>query len=360
VSDLSEMLDRLDMEDFLDVEGIQYRRTHGSSGPQLNVRECPVCGSTNWKVYLNAESGVGNCFAGDHPPGQNFTKWKFVRAHKEDATPAQVVEYLRRIAREMGWRPARKVSVAVEQTKQEWSLPESIELPHLGRNIPYLDNRGITGEYAKYFHLRYAKRGAYYRYKVKGDWCFQDHSQRVIIPVYDLDGNIVTFQGRDTTGKAEKKYLFPPGLDGTGVHLFNGLNVHNTKRIVVGEGAFDVAAIKIAFDADPGLRDVVPVGTFGKHLSSGSEKSQLAKFLTLKGRGVEEVTLMWDGEKQATDDAVEAGELLKQHGFRVRIALLPEGCDPNEVPQDVVCKAFYEAIILDSSSALRIRMHRRL
>jgi DNA primase len=127
----------------------------------------------------------------------------------------------------------------------------------------------------------------------------------------------------------------------------------------VGEGAFDVAATKIALDGDAELRDVVPVGTFGKHLSSGSENSQLAKFQTLKARGVEEITLMWDGEVQATDDAITAGLLLKSIGFRVRVAMLPPGKDPNEVPADVVRAAFYQAKLLDRKSALEIMTLRR-
>lgn len=52
-----------------------------------------------------------------------------------------------------------------------------------------------------------------------------------------------------------------------------------------------MAALKIAMDAEPALRDVVPIGPFGKHLSnSPGADDQLAKFLRLKNeRWVEEV-----------------------------------------------------------------------
>jgi DNA primase len=101
------------------------------------------------------------------------------------------------------------------------------------------------------------------------------YNRRVLIPIYDLDGKLVSFQGRDITGTAEKKYLFPPGYArATGEHLYNGHNViGRPSDVVVGEGAFDVIAIKVAFDADPTLRDVVPVGTFGKHLSHGAPQT---------------------------------------------------------------------------------------
>lgn len=359
-ADLSELLDKIDIEAYLDREGIQYRRRHGRSGDQLNVKTCPVCGNGDWKVYLNAESGVGNCFAGDHPPGKFFSKWNFIGAILDEPKPGIVRSHIEQLARDMGWRAARTTSAAVQKV-QDWELPKgAIPLPVNGRTIPYLANRGITPELCAYFHLMYAPIGSYYRYRnARGEWEFQRYDQRVIIPVYDLDGKLCTFQGRDVTGHQAPKYLFPPGLEGSGVHLFNGINVHSTKRIVIGEGVFDVAAIKIALDQEHELRDVVPIGTFGMHLSGGDGNTQAAKLRELRKRGVEEVTFMWDGEVRATDAAVTAGMLLKDLGYRVRIALLPKDKDPNEVPAMVVRKAFYEAMPLDMASALHIRMYRR-
>jgi DNA primase len=360
-NELQEILDTVDIGAYLDREGVRYRPTSGTRGPQYNVKDCPVCGNAKWKVYLNQASGLGNCFAGDHPAGENFTKWKFIAAHLGTSNAA-VAEHIKAFAREQGWRPARVVSAPVKPTS--WMMPASYELPLNGRNLPYLENRGVSSVYAKYFHLRYAPDGAFYRYQLGTDWHFQDYSRRILIPIFDLDGKLVTFQGRDTTGRAAQKYLFPPQLDASGAHLFNGLNViPGTKRVTVGEGAFDVAAIKIAFDQEADLRDVVPIGTFGKHLSAGDEsgegKDQLGKFLKLKERGLEEITLMWDGEVSATDAAINAGMMLKPYGFKVRIAMLPPDRDPNEVTADVVRRAYYEATLLDLSSAVRLRMVRR-
>ena len=58
--ELEEALDRIDMEAWLDAEGIDYKITRGSRGTQINVKECPCCGNSNWKVYLNADNGLGN------------------------------------------------------------------------------------------------------------------------------------------------------------------------------------------------------------------------------------------------------------------------------------------------------------
>lgn len=358
-SDLEELLERIDIETFLDREGRRYRHTHGRSGPQLYVEECPVCGA-NWKVYLNQATGVGNCFGGSHPPEERiFTKWRFIKACFPEANGRQVYEYVKHVAAEQGWRPKRVTSAAVEQKAIEWKLPPSVPLPFKGRNISYLDNRGITPDYAGYFHLRYAPVGSVFPYKVDEEFHFQDYSRRVLIPVYDLNGKLATFQGRDTTGVAEDKYLFPPGLPGSGTFVYNAFNVRDTKRIVVGEGVFDVAAIKIAFDQEHDLRDVVPVGTFGKHLSSGEGNTQLAVFKMLRERGIEEVTFMWDGEPLAIDAALTACVLLLPYGFRLRVATLPFKKDPNEVAPAIVRKAFYEATAYSNVAAIALRMRYR-
>ena len=110
--ELQEALESIDMEQWLDREGVKYRVTRGARGTQLNVRDCPVCGGGNWKVYLNAESGLGNCFSGDCET--KFNKWKFIKASLGAVSTRQVVEHCKEVAKEMGWRPVVKTSAPVQ------------------------------------------------------------------------------------------------------------------------------------------------------------------------------------------------------------------------------------------------------
>lgn len=347
MSEIREILDKFDLEYYLDREGIEFKETHGSRGMQLNLRTCPVCGGDKWKVFFNAESSLGNCFSGSCE--SKFNKYSFIKAHT-GLDGKGLFEHIKLVGEELGWRPPRKKSVAVN-IKTKLVLPESYELPIGSKNLKYLTQRGIDADTTRYFNLRYSESGLF-PYSFDGKNCYMDFSKRVIIPVFNLDGDLVSFQGRDITGTAEKKYLFPPGFASTGEHLFNGHNVHNTTRIVVGEGVFDVMAIKLALDADPDLRDVVPVGTFGKHVAEG----QIQRFLTLKERGVTQITLMWDGELVALSDAIEAALKLRKYGFECRVARLPKDKDPNEVPAEVVRSAFWGATQIDMKSALRLKM----
>ena len=353
--DLDEILDAIDMEAFFDMEGIDYRITHGRSGTQLNVRECPACGNANWKVYINAESGLGNCFSGDC--GETFNKWKFIYHFIDADNGKDVADYARAVAREMGWRAPRRTSAAVEERPTSPTLPESYPIPIKGKNLRYLEERGVTSEMARYFHLRYCHKG-YFNYTVGGERRRQDYSRRIIIPVFDLDGALVSFQGRDITGEAERKYLFPPGYASTGRYLYNGHNARGAKRLVINEGAFDVIATKMAFDEDVDLRDVAVVGSFGKHLSEGSGDGldQIHQLLLLKREGLKEVTIMWDGEAKALSDAAETALNLVKFGFAARVAVLPKDRDPNEVPRSVVREAFWNALPATKSNMARLKI----
>ncbi|WP_297478437.1 hypothetical protein [Ferrovum sp.] len=352
--ELTEALDILDIEYWLDSEGVDYKLTRGARGEQLNIKECPCCGNSNWKVYLNRESGLGNCFVCE----QKFNKWKFIASSCATVHARDVIARIKQIAKEQGWRPVKKSLVAVNLNVGELVLPESYALPIDGKgNLKYLENRNITSEVAQYFSMRFSLKGVF-KYKGNdGSEAIQSYAKRVIVPIFDLNGDLVSFQGRDITGTHERKYLFPPGFAATGSHLYNGHNAMlGAEKVLVGEGVFDVAAIKIAVDGDMQLRNIVPIGTFGKHLSSGDDNSQLAKFVKLQERGLRQVTFMWDAETAALEAAIEAALKIKGLGLTARVAVLPKGKDPNEVAASVVRNAYWKAVSADTASLAKLKI----
>ena len=354
---IERMLAGLDMEFYLDREGIEYKNTHGSSGPQLNLRECPSCGGDKFKVYLNAENGLGNCFHGSCEA--RFNKYTFIKAHLDTEDFKVVRAHVGAALRDQGYRPSKQIEIkATDIEKQLCTLPISFALPINKRNLKYLTNRGISADIAEYFHLRWCENAFYYFEKTNGKSGWQDFSKRVIIPVFDLDGNLVTFQGRDTTETAEQKYLFPSGLPGTARFLYNGHNAIGASRVTMGEGSFDVMAIHIALAADENTADVGVVGSFGKHLSYGARdcRDQLGALMELKAKGLKEVTIMWDGEQPALMDAIKAALKIKSIGLVAKIALMPKGKDPNEVNPETVRRAYRQAIVITTKTATQLRI----
>ena len=350
-NELKEIVNCIDMELYLDREGLQYKSARGSSGQQLNVKVCPFCNGSQWKVYMNAETGFGNCFSGSCEA--TFNKYSFIRQLNNGISNGEVIRHIKAIAREQGWRQRKTTKYSVENNIDGLQLPDSIELPFNGKNLKYLTNRGISSEIASYFYLKYSKNGIF-RYLDGDQSRSQNYASRIIIPIYDLEGTLVSFQGRDITGQSERKYLFPPGYSSTGKYLYNGHNAIHARHVIICEGVFDVMAVKIAMDSDMELRDVVPIGSFGKHLSNGFGNDQMEQLIKLKSKGLKEVTFMWDGELSAIKSAVRSALIVSRLGLRAKVAVLPKDKDPNEASIYEVIEAFKNSKVINKLSAVRL------
>lgn len=354
IMNLDDIIRELDFEFFLERESIPFKSSHGVSGLQFNIKTCPnpACGDTRWRTYFGNDTGAGNCFVCD----KGFNKLSFIHMYLGSLQWRDTIAFAKDILRDQGWRPRREAVVATTEHNVVLPISRSIPLED-GSNLAYLENRGFTTDIARYFSLMWCEFG-WWKYHRDGREKIQDFSGRVIVPVYDLDGDLKTFQGRDITGGSDRKYLFPASLPGTGKFLLNAHNFTATDSIVMGEGVFDVAAIKMALDEDPDLRRVVPVGSFGKHLSYGSMEGddQLGRFNILKSRGLKFVTIMWDGGAKEIVSALNAAKLINNIGLTARLACLPKGKDPNEVTPDIVRRAYYEASVWTPALDVRWRL----
>lgn len=333
-SSLTEILESLDFEDWLDSEGITHKLTRGTNGIQANIRECPSCGNSKWKVYFGLETGRGNCFV----CGEKFDKWKFISKHLGTSS-SETYQHILGHVDSASWRPA-KSRVQHSQVAGSPTLPTMYCFPINGRNIKYLQERGIGLDAACKFELGYCHSGGFDFVAPDGKPAFQDYSRRVIIPIRDLEGKIVSFQGRDITGLSDKKYLFPPGFSATGSVVYNANKIKGAKRIVMGEGVFDCIAIDMACAGDETLNQFGACASFGKKLSF-QQIEVLASMA--RDHGLEEVIIMWDAEPEAIEEAIRAGIELGRRGIQVKLAILPDDKDPNEVPPEVVREAIFKS-----------------
>lgn len=351
--DLQEKLDMIVMEDYLEDKGLRYRKTTGSSGEQLNVETCPACGGSKWKVYLNAETGLGNCFHGDCEV--RFNKFSFIRHLHGDSKKAAFKD-IDDYCKGLGWKPAIKpIEVLLKKAPTEVVLPKNEPIVEGSPAHEYLFRRGFDDQIIKHFEWTYCEKGSW-----ATETSFRDFSKRVIIPIYDVMGRLVTFQGRSIIGE-EPKYLFPSGLPSTAAYIYNANQQYQVEHIALGEGVMDAAAMKMAFDLDPALRRVGCCATFGKHLSHGDVEGndQLGVLILLKKYGLKRVTFMWDGEEQAMSDAIDAALIVKGVGLEAYVAELPWGCDPNETKPEIVRQALRSATSISkgTATALRMRWH---
>lgn len=348
-------------EDFLDHEGVEYRRTSGSRGPQFNIRECPLCGGTAWKVYLGVETGYGNCFHGSC--GANFNLWTFAKALIGTDDSSVVGKRFDEIAGKAGWKPKPKKVEATPAIAGQLKLPMSVPIPNAnGENVEYLETRGVTSHLARKFGLRNCINGVFEYAKEDGTPGRMVFTGRIIIPINDLDGSLVTFQGRDITGQSDRKYLFPPRLPSTARFLYNGHRAfaERWEHAVMGEGAFDVIATQAAIEGDlTAFPDTGAIGSFGKKLTLDFEPgmpTQLQALLALKANGLKRITILWDGERAALVAALKTARKLRGYGFEAFIGFLPKGKDPAEVTAALVRKAIRTALPYSMSLETKVRL----
>jgi len=354
--ELNRALDKIDVEAYLDRSGVDFTPSYGTRGKQLNLHTCPACGGGERKTYINAETGLGNCFHGSC--GARFNKFKLFRA-VSGLSGREFDDHIASTAADMGWMPKRE---KLDIKRGDLELPTKCwQLPVDGQNLQYLQDRGVSLESCSWFNLAYC-HGGWFRYLLAdGTERFMSFDQRVIIPICDLTGRLVSFQGRDITGEKDPKYLFPPGFAVAGSHIYNGHTfqdgVHN--HAIVGEGAFDAIAMHQAIAGSPSCEGMMAIATFGMHLSGGPD-GQIAKLLELKERGLKTVTMLWDAEGKAMKHAVKMGLVLIGLGFTVRIARLPAGYDPAQgpdkqpTPPALVRTAIFNATLLTRLSAIRL------
>jgi len=214
-----------------------------------------------------------------------------------------------------------------------------LESPAAGAAREYLAKRGLTPETIENFGLGYApgsatalagaaKNAGYNSSQLHkaglvsaSDMGSRDYFRdRVIFPIIDQRGDTVAFGGR-VMGDGQPKYLNSPE---TAVfvksRVLYGLNraaqpIRKLGRAVLLEGYMDVIACH-QYGAD---YTVAPLGT-----SLGEGHAALLK------RYASEVIVLFDGDSAGIRAALRAGRILTAAGIYTRVALLPDGQDPDD------------------------------
>lgn len=350
-------LDDIDTEQLVAFEGYEYRVSNGNSGVQLNIKDCPNCHRSDYKVYLNAETGLGNCFVCN----TGFNKYKFVKLARGFTTPSDVMRYLGDTMDTVKYRP--KVDPKNYHLNKDWKLPLNLKMQLEEDVHEYLKERSIDARITSRFDLRFCEYGFYEYEDFAGKAKFVDFSQRIIIPVRDIDGKMVTFQGRDITGKSEKKYLFPNMLVGTGRYIYNadGILKNGKTKVVLNEGVFDVWSTIMALESDIKYQAFGAAGTFGKHLSisltNATGDDQLSDLFKLREQGVDEFIFLWDGERKANVAAMEAATRLNNLGLFSTVAQLSGDKDPNEATTEEVLAAIDTRVEPSPFTLMRLKLN---
>lgn len=207
--------------------------------------------------------------------------------------------------------------------------------------LKYLENRGITKDIIKEFNIGLSidKKDDLYNILIKKNYSLQDLSDlglvnkinlnvydtfinRIMIPIENLQGNVVGFTGRIYNGEEDTaKYLNTKEtkIFKKGSILFNYHNARNAIReakvVVVVEGNMDAITLSAK-----GIKNVVAL--------MGVAMSQV-QIDTLKKLNVP-IILMLDNDSAGLDATLKNGEILRKAGVDTLVVRLSGAKDPDE------------------------------
>jgi DNA primase len=316
-------------------ESVSLKRTGADyRGP------CPFHGGTNRNFAVIPRKGRYYCFV-CHESGDVFS-WFMKRLGM--SYPDAVREAARRTgivipdrAERAGPDPNEPLYGAVAAA-HDWFTRQLLELPDAKIAREYLEGREVPLDTAAMLGLGYAPQGksflpAMAELGVEENVLLQAglaaqredgvvsarFRGRLLFPIHDLRGRAVGFGGR-LLGPGEPKYLNSPEtpIFHKGRQLYNLYQakgpIRKEESVILVEGYFDVLRLLLA-----GVEHVVaPLGT-----ALTPEQAGLLK------KYAPTATLLYDSDLPGLRATFRSGDELLRHGFRVRVATLPPGEDPD-------------------------------
>lgn len=286
-----------------------------SNGTQIQVSgPCPFCGAdkgNDTRIYVNPKSGLGMC----HHCSKGFSPVAFVAAH-EGCSRKEAAAILDDLGD--GFLSSEEDT---PESSEEMPWPHTIPVEDSVQAGSYLDERGIGEDLIEHFGIAYCPRNTEIQ---DSEWVVYTKG-RLFIPIIDIEGNKVAWQGRDTTGRARNKYLFPKGFKGA-EYVYNANGVQQgAPFLIVAEGVFDVFGWWRA-----GFKNVV--GTFGHKIS----RPQVDILIDLAPK---RIVIAWD-----SDSSWEKYEFVEKYGhlWETRICDL-EGWDADELDRPKLANALRAA-----------------
>lgn len=279
--------------------------TLASDNKEFVVR-CPWHEGSKRKLYVNAETGIFNCFV----CGEKGSFYDLVRrtlaVKKEDVY--EIAGAYHDTNEEITLLDEKSVtspSDIIPYPDDYYSLSEE-NLGSEARNaLKYLYERGINDKQISYYKLGFCLSGRY--------------AGRIITPTFDRNGNLVTYVGRDYTGIQLPKTLNNkalPGTQGAKDWVFNLYNALRTDHLIITEGTFDAIACGVS-----------GVALFGK----GITETQMYKIVVEKPK---RITVMLDPDAQI--EAEKLAHTLRTFIKDVRLSCVPDGYDPGSASPEMI------------------------
>lgn len=275
----------------------------------------------------------------------------FVQKYESCDFPEAVAILAKNVGMEVPQYSADKEVVVKKQTKERVlklldcaykHYHENIYLPQAKKAQDYIKLRGFTRHELEDFKMGYSlgwtemieylrRQGFTYKEmldagvaNVKNDHYYDVMAERLMFPIFNAFNECVGFSARALEKTDMAKYkntaetiVFQKGRVVFGINLVKALKQkQGIDRVIIVEGQIDVIAMHRA-----GFKTTV--ACMGTALTKENAK-ELKKLSN-------NITLCFDGDTAGTKATIKSIDILKEEGFNVLIALMPEGKDPDEV-----------------------------
>ncbi|MEC2076530.1 DNA primase [Metabacillus fastidiosus] len=233
--------------------------------------------------------------------------------------------------------------------------------------LEYLLNRGFTKETIERFEIGYAldswdfitnfltkngfdlemmEQAGLLVKKSSSNQFFDRFRNRIMFPILDHHGVTVAFSGR-VLGTEQPKYLNSPEtkLFNKSKLLYNfhqaRLHIRKKQQVVLFEGFADVISA-VRSDVEHSI------ATMGTSLTEEQA--------TIIRRNVEEVIICYDSDKAGVEATLRAASLLMNVGCKIKVAMIPDGMDPDDYINKYGSQKFKDDVIGANVTLMTFKM----
>lgn len=338
------------------------------------IANCPFHNEKSPSFSVSASKGIFKCFG----CGKGGNAVTFVQEHEKTTYP----EAIRWLA-EFYKIPLEETKASEEQIQNQ-QVEESLRLfnefaatyftetllhTEEGQTIglSYFKERGFRGETIEKFRLGYCPEdgSSFYKealakgYSTKlmeksglvkngnGRW-YDTYRGRVIFPIQNMTGRVLGFGARilKTNDKAPK-YINSPE---------NELYVKSRVLYGLYQSRQSMGKVDECYLVE-GYTDVISLHQGGvENVVSSSGTSLTEDQLRIIGRTTKNLTILYDGDGAGIKAAMRGMDMALSQSFNVKLALLPEGQDPDSYIQSVGASGFNDYIKEHKRDIIGFRM----
>ena len=319
----SDLVEAFDFHDYLEKFGTIRR-----SGPtNVVVSTCPLCGDNRWKFYANTSNAKGNGTWNSYCCHDQGGLVKLIAA-AEGISRYEAMDLIRAAVE----GEEEKIVPLIEATapvEAPASPVEAVSLPTTPVPSPIysaapetpcmmkgelrtLGDRGVSQYIIDRHHLRTLGIGTIYGTDDFGlPARRKDLDNRLLVPIYGPDGELLSWQARDLFDVQKRKYVFPAG-DRSSDTFYGWPDAKALDTVLIVEGVF----AKWAWDTmghelrNPAAERFA-IASFGKKLSAAQEALLVAS-------PVKRVILGWD-----LDAASQIAKIAMRLNGRKEILVMP-------------------------------------